>query len=386
MRSQIIEKGVVIPAGAPDRIPAAMPTVRQMGLRMMYYGWPGMVRTVDGDLLLAACQQILHVSPFGREVIVRSSDGGRTWSEPIVLFDSITDDRDIALNRLQDGTIVATWFSNEIWSRPQPFPWMRPEWEGLRQTIKPDTHKALSRGWLRRSTDGGRTWEQLVHPTLVGQHAGPTVLHNGDLLYIGRYPLEDGSKMVATLSSDGGRTWRIISDLPVPRYFDDVTQKHWSVLGENHALEVAPGRIIAAFRGQTPELRPHVQMARSDDGGCTWTPSFDTGLEGLPPYLLRLQSGVILCITARRGESGESRQIVALPSYDAGQTWDLRHTMVLDDIHGPSGIDIGYPIALETQPNELFCVYYSSPTPASPGYAEADPMKHGILYTRVRLS
>jgi hypothetical protein len=212
------------------------------------------------------------------------------------------------------------------------------------------------------------------------------VLHNGDLLYLGRYLMEDGSKMVATLSRDGGRTWQIISDLPVPRYFDDVTQKHWSVLGENHAMEVAPGKIIAAFRGQTPELRPNVQMARSDDGGYTWTPSFDTGFAGLPPFLLRLKSGVILCITGRRGDEGESRQIVALPSYDDGQTWDLRHTLVIDEIRGPGGIDIGYPVALETRPGELFCVYYSSPTPASPEYAQADPMKHGILYTRLRLS
>jgi hypothetical protein len=382
LRIKNIEHGVAIPAGAPDRNPQARPTVDALGLRMMYYGWPGLTTTTQGDLLLSACEQVLHVTPYGREVIARSSDGGRTWPQPQVMYDSVTDDRDIALNRMPDGVIIATWFSSDIWARPRPFPWMRPEWEPLRDTIKPDTFRALHRGWLRRSTDGGRTWEQLIHPTLVGQHAGPCPLHNGDLLYLGRYPLEDGNQMVATLSRDGGRTWSILAELPVPRFYEEISKKRWSELGENHALEVAPGRIVAAFRAAPDAHMPNVYVATSADSGRTWTPARDTGLFGHPPFLLKLHSGVLLCLTSQRGNP---QRIVAMASYDLGQTWDLNNLLVLTERHGTEGLDMGYPVAVETAPNEIFCVYYSSPTPRSPHYQSEDPQQHGIRSIRIQL-
>jgi sialidase-1 len=380
-----IEHGVVIPCGTPDRIPAAAETVRTAGLRMMYHGWPGMVMTSEGDILVGSSEHLLHVDPFGREIITRSKDLGRTWSAPEVMFDSITDDRDISLARLLDGTIVATWFCSDVWAKPRPHPWMRPEWEPIRDQIKPDTHLALSRGWLRRSTDNGRTWERLIHPTLVGQHAGPTVLSNGNLLYCGQYAVEDGGLMVATLSKDGGRTWSIISEMPVKRYFDEVSQKYWSVLNENHALEVSPGNIIVAFRrasGAEGHGERNVYIVRSGDGGYTWTTPEDLGVFGYPPYLLRLKSGPILCLF---GQRSEHRKIRGMFSYDDGITWDTKNLITIKECSMTGGIDLGYPTALETESGNIFCIYYEVPTPSVQGYDKLNPSQWGILSTRFRL-
>ena len=377
-----IEHGAVIPARSPGVMPeAAQATIDALGIRMTYIGWPGITQTRDGALLVSGSEHLLHVDPFGRDLVVRSEDGGRTWSEPATVIDSITDDRDMALTTLNDGTIVATWFSSDVWARPRPFPWMREEWEALRDQMGPDTLRAMHRGWLRRSTDGGRTWERLIHPTLVGQHAGPTPLHDGGLLYLGRYDLEDGSQMVATLSEDGGRTWRIISELPVGRFFDDVTQKYWSVLGENHVIEVKPGHLIAGFRCTPGAATPNVHLSHSHDGGYTWGEPVDSGVAGLPPYFLRLSSGPILCLFAQKGEC-----VQGMFSYDEGATWDREHIFTLAKSPDPKGIDMGYPVAVEVAPGEVFCVYYFSPKLEAKGYGTLDASDFGIRSVRFKLA
>lgn len=375
-----IEDSVVIPADGLDRIPEAAETIRRMGLRMLYYGWPGMTRLPDGRILVAASEGILHVDPFRREVVVCSEDNGRTWSKPRILFDSITDDRDIALNTLPDGTLVASWFSSEVWAKPEPWKYMQPEWEPRRESCKPDTLTALGRGWLRHSFDGGVTWSDLVHPTLVGQHAGPSVLHNGDLFYCGPYRVEDGSTMVATRSSDGGRSWRIAGHIDSPRQYDEVTKKYWSELNENHSIEVAPNRILTLFRWGSKELF----SARSEDGGETWSTPQRMGIEGYPPYVIRLQAGPLLCVFGRRKKG--PRGILGILSYDDGRSWDTRHTLILRDLEETEqGLDIGYPVVIEIEPGELLCVYYASPTPSAKSYADLSPDQWGILSTRFTL-
>ena len=375
----IAEHGVVMPCGTTDRIPEAAATVKRMGIRMLYYGWPGMTRLPDGELLVSASEGILHVDPFRRDVLVRSPDKGRTWSGPEIVFDSITDDRDIALNTLHDGTLTASWFSSKIWANPKPWTWMQPEWEAHRDLCKPDTLTALHRGWLRHSFDGGRTWSDLLHPTLVGQHAGPTVLSNGDMIYCGPYSVEDGSTMVATLSKDGGRSWSIAGEIDAPRLYDDVTRKRWSELTENHSIETSPGRILTVFRSGSKEMF----TARSEDFGCTWTQPRQMGINGYPPYLMRLSAGPILCVYTRRDRP---RGIGGVISYDDGKTWDIENRFAIRAFdHIDNGVDIGYPVVLETEPAELFCVYYANPTLKTADYAAYDPYEWGILSTRFTL-
>jgi len=89
-----MEHGVVMSHSPPDRFPEAIQAAGKLGMRSQHYGWPGITRTRDGDILVSASERIIHVDPYGREVFARSKDGGRTWSEPQVIFDSILDDRD----------------------------------------------------------------------------------------------------------------------------------------------------------------------------------------------------------------------------------------------------------------------------------------------------
>ena len=384
--------GVVMSHPGADRIPDAVPYVREKGLRFQHYGWPGVTRTLDGDLLVSASERIGHVDPFGRVVVSRSTDAGHTWGEPQVVFDSVTDDRDAALCTLPDGTIVLTWFSSRSWASPGG------EWQERARQANPDTLRALSRGWLRRSFDGGRTWEERVYPTVVGQHAGPTVLSSGDILYCGPFHDPERPSLLATRSTDGGMTWSVMGEVPCPIIKTKDTGRLLTQFDENHALEIATDHIICAFRSElghakmvplgadgseapTQKQNRNVNIVRTTDGGRTWTEAEDTGVYGFPPYLLRLAAGPILCLVSDRRGPWAIRAII---SYDDGATWDTDNVLTIWE--SPHVTDMGYPSAVEVSPGEVLCVFYSVPVlDMTPDYERYDPRKAGILSARIRL-
>ena len=367
------EDDIVMTHPGADRIPEAVAYARRIGMRSQHYGWPGITRTAAGDILVSASERVQHVDPYGREVVARSTDGGHTWGEPQVIFDSVSDDRDQALNTLLDGTVVSTWFGSRTWADPQR---IQPEWEAMAARTTPDTLLALAGGWLRRSPDGGHTWEDAVYRTIVGQHAGPSVLSNGDLIYCGPYRAETGPCLVATRSTDGGRTWAITGEVPGPTTQTDSGPS--TLFNENHAIEIEPDHILVVWRGSSGQYNIH--FTRSYDGGVTWTDPQDIGVHGFPSYLIRLEAGPILCVF---GDRRPPRAIRAILSYDDGVTWDVDNVLTVREF--PYSADMGYPVATEVRPGEVLCVYYSVPGPSTEGYEELDPREAGILSTRIKL-
>ena len=369
------EHGVVMSHPGADRIPEAAESARLIGMRSQHYGWPGITRTLDGDILVSASERIQHVDPYGREVISRSTDGGRTWDEPQVIYNSITDDRDHAINTLPDGTVVSTWFTSMVWTREGI---MRPEWEALAARFSPDTDWALTRGWLRRSHDGGRTWEDRVYPTIVGQHAGPSVLANGDMIYCGPYQGDTDRRLVATRSGDGGRTWSITGEIPCRLVREGGSDELRPLLNESHALEIEPEHILCVFRGSADNHNIH--FTRTFDGGRTWSDPEDIGLYGYPSYLVRLQAGPIFCVF---GDRQPPQAIRAILSHDDGATWDTQNVLTVREF--PYRSDMGYPVALEVDPGEVLCAYYYVPRPSDEAHGKVDPGQAGILWSRIKL-
>src|SRR5579862_9234003 len=59
-----------------------------------YHGWPTVGTDSHGNLLVVCSGgREAHICPFGRVEMIRSSDGGRTWSWPEVILDTPIDDR-----------------------------------------------------------------------------------------------------------------------------------------------------------------------------------------------------------------------------------------------------------------------------------------------------
>ncbi len=224
------------------------------------YGWPGITRVQGQEILVSASERKYHVDPVGREVVVRSADGGQTWGLPYEVHDSELDDRDANLLTMADGTIILTWFTSTAFLIPvnaghYPELWQqqwaaRAERQGLTEATCTCGWEA---GWLMRSTDGGRIWAP-PHQTPVGQHAGPSVLSDGRLIYIGCGTREPFTSVWESM--DKGDTWQQIGEVLGP-----VGKSGQPVMNENHVLELRPGHLLAMFRTQPSSLSENCPRA-----------------------------------------------------------------------------------------------------------------------------
>ena len=83
-----------------------------------YAAFPDVCRLRNGDLYCVFYSGYGHVSTpndkwpkGGRIMAVRSSDNGKTWSKPVVAIDTDLDDRDPSVACLKDGTLLLNWFT-----------------------------------------------------------------------------------------------------------------------------------------------------------------------------------------------------------------------------------------------------------------------------------
>jgi hypothetical protein len=316
--------------------------------------------------VVSASERISHVGPLGRVVVMRSGDGGRTWSSPQEVYNSEVDDRDASLRTHPDGTLILTSFSSTDWipyikkgmypgDCPVPERWLS-QWQARIERMGL-TEELPSVGWLIRSEDGGHVWGPPVE-TPTGQHAGPGVLGDGRLIYVGTGPMREADitttakydvKVSVWESVNKGDTWGKISEIPrskeMPREM---------LIIENHLVETSPGHLVVMFRSEACEWEDmFLYQSHSFDSGRTWTEPEKLPVWGGPPHLLVLSSGELLCSYGYRREPPSVR---AMLSVDEGKTWDTENFITLHELDVPH--DFGYPVTVEPSPGELVTAYY----------------------------
>lgn len=347
-----------------------------------YLGWPTIARKDDGELLVAfSGDREAHRCPYGKNEMIRSQDGGETWSKPATVNSSPMDDRDTGLLALRSGSIVMSWFTGQSWRRSN----LEPYWEMIsddkldswRRHVAKLTEETVERWhghWTRRSTDGGHTWEPAVDSIATTPH-GPIELKDGRLLFVGNAEIDGHRALVAVASTDEARSWHLIGTVPVPAEHAREVPYH-----EPHVVELADGRLVTLWRfqpnrhpvehhachidtkgycvcGKDPEEH-YMQQSESVDGGITWSQAHPTPIWGYPPHLVRLHDDTLLAsYGVRRVPYGQR----ACLSHDGGKTWDIENEIVLRD-DAPDG-NLGYPASLELEPGELMTVYYQVDEP-----------------------
>ena len=322
-----------------------------------YHGWPTVARRANGDLLLVCSGgREQHVCPFGRVELMVSHDEGRTWGWPLVVLDSDLDDRDAGVLETPRGTLLITSFTSLAYEPTLAKAAGWPEdrlraWQAAHGRLDDATRRAQLGQWMIRSEDGGLTWSAR-YPSLVNSPHGPIALADGRLLYAGK-ALWTGERNLICESTDDGRTWRELAEVPT-RPGDDAKEGYH----ELHAVETGDGRLLVQIRNHSQADAGETLQCESADGGKTWTVPKPIGVWGLPSHLLRLRDGRLLMTYGhRRAPFGNQARL----SGDHGRSWS--EPMVVSG-DGPSG-DLGYPSTVELSDGRLLSVWYEV-RPGSP--------------------
>ena len=267
----------------------------------------------------------------------RSTDGGRTWSEPVLL--------DI-------GEIQSSWAAARIHVTPK----------GRLIGLTPGTdHKIVS-----ESTDRGKTWKTIGKTNL---HLGPPrEKPTQDLPPQGLINLADGGILAfmlkgvdlgtnkhhictwgshhcqafATRSDDDGATWSEPVNIDTPSFDPDGNRLEGNMdLTEPSGVQLGNGRIMVFIR---PIYSPTMWETWSDDGGKTWGPCVRGPFPGYAaPNMVRTTSGALLiahrmpCLTVHC-------------SLDDGLSWD-QGTMIDSGLWAMGAM-------LEVEPDVVLYAYW----------------------------
>ncbi|MDG2133395.1 MAG: sialidase family protein [Phycisphaerales bacterium] len=228
---------------------------------------PSLVTLADGTLLAFAEGRAGGDHAKNDIILKRSTDGGDTWGPLQVLDDqggdSLNDPMAVEIRRGPNTGRVLLFYMS--------FP------EGCHTNcVEPGYGPRSSRNWVIQSDDRGRTWstprdvtEIVRRPTssFAGSPGIGIQLERGD--HAGRLviPYREGPlsrvRIYMLYSDDGGSTWRR------GELVDDGTDGGGGV--EVAVAALADGTLVLNARGHNgaPKSR---KIARSTDGGVTWTP------------------------------------------------------------------------------------------------------------------
>src|SRR6266550_9474641 len=263
-----------------------------------YSAFPSIVRRPDGELIVAfrraperralGEKQYSHTDPNSQLVLVRSRDGGKTWShEPELLHaHPFGGSQDPCMIQLRDDTLVCTSYGWALLNADFA--------ATLSESLRHGNFAFLG-GYVLRSKDGGRSWQGPFYPPHVGADnttdifGKPVPAYNrgamcegqdGRLYWVVAANTDTQPRRSEThllISSDQGESWS---------YSCPVATDPKVTFNETSLYETPKGVLVAFMR--TADFDDHTAVARSADHGKTFQRWQDAGFQGHPHYALRL--------------------------------------------------------------------------------------------------
>ena len=296
-----------------------------------YEAFPDVCRMANGDLYVVFYAGYGHVSnprddlPRGGAVYgLRSSDEGKTWSDPILVVDTPEDDRDPHVTQLANGDLLASFFDSVYYTE-----------DGKR--------KRRAETYVVRSADGGKTWgdpEVVTTPYQdtagIGRRifvSGPVAQLKGPHVVLPIYYEKVAGHYITSVvhSEDFGHTWTRHS--PV----DTEASLAFSYgFCEASIARVSDGRLIIL-------MRPGMHQAYSSDEGRTWSKATRLPHRGDAPTAMLTSKNVLLVAHRHPGTA-------VTISVDDGASWGRPHQ--IDTVGG------AYPGLVELKDGSILCIYY----------------------------
>jgi hypothetical protein len=333
-----------------------------------YCGWPSAAIAGNGDILVSySGNRLMHVCPFGKAILVRSRDEGKTWSSRMIAIDTPLDNRDSGVVTLPGGGVAVTTFTN---TRKQQAFWAGGEnssRDPLKKlvmaylpTISDELEEKYYGGLMAISGDDGFSFGEPFKTPVCTPH-GPSLMRNGSLIYAGHllqkrteadgdvnqtHPNTDGIIQVYKLDKCSGyREAEFLGEIPglEPK---TGTMRYC----EPHTVELPNGRLVVHIRVHGDIFT--TEQSISDDGGRTFSPPKPTGATGAPPHLMLHSSGTLVSVYGRRKPP---YGIHAMFSRDNAETWDTDWFIWNQGVDG----DLGYPASVELPNGDIFTVYYA---------------------------
>lgn len=279
--------------------------------------FPDAVRLADGTIVLAYHHADGHTHADGVVRMVRSADGGATWTDPVtVVATDGADNRDPKLAVLRDGTVLLTVF--------------RTDW-----STSPESNLGT---FVHRSADGGLTFPEVtqIESAQPGawQHGPAVELPDGDILQ----PLYGYGARVAR-STDGGRTFPASAELTVVE--DDERFSN----GEPNIVRLPGGELVMQIRRHDHLLAVESEstLVRSFDDGRTWTAPESIGLPTSSAHLLVTAGGSVLLTYGDYTQPGRPTYGVLID--DPSGPWTGHRPVALynsgwDDQANPTGVQL----------------------------------------------
>jgi len=331
---------------------------------MFYSAFPSLVVRKDGEILCAfrrapdrralwGAPNYTHTDANSYLVLVRSKDGGKTWSkEPELIYaDPLGGSQDPCMVQLSDGSIVCTSYG---WALVPP--------EGMEKLKETPSHGAYHflGGYVLRSEDGGKSWKGPFTPMPLPGDTTKDVLgrpcpsFNRGAMTQGRdgklYWVVAGKDLAGTgvtsvhllVSSDRGETWT---------YSCPVAQDERITFNETSVIQTKKGDFVAFIR--TDRFDGKLVYARSTDGGKSFEKWQDGGFFGHPFHAMHLPDGrILLAYGYRKAPFGIRVKILNAECTDITTAPEF---VLRED--GGNG-DIGYPWAAVLPNGNVLVAYY----------------------------
>ncbi|MBR4728255.1 MAG: exo-alpha-sialidase [Clostridia bacterium] len=321
-----------------------------------YHAWPSACADENG-VLYVVCSgfRMAHMCPFGKIVLFKSQDGGRSFGLPTVVCDHYLDDRDPGILYLGGGRMLVTRCSHPAVTYETEFTdWLRSDsgaaGMGLVAHYGAIPPAERTGGcFYRVLTQYGEAAEAERRIPVHAPH-GPILLRSGEILYLGKAlfdPDPDRADRFSVWSStDGAASFHKKGDCVPPADYR-LDQLH-----EAHCVELPDGRLLALFRAHLTANDHYFTMLRavSEDGGISWKDWAETGVCGSPPHLCPTADGAVLTYGRRIPPYGIYGRKVSASGKISAEEYRLSDC---------ADSDIGYPASVVLPDGSIFTVYYA---------------------------